>query len=154
MERCGAIVSRSLYVTAGQGHEHSGELARWDQAYQGSSGTGEDPVAALRDLIAAAVRAAVLAPETELRRWFSWQRYWTDSLVDDPIGRGRLRRIDVHVTVARAGHAKRRRALRHPGILPEVTNSDFKATKNRPTVSPDHARELLRRAERAGLCVS
>ena len=100
MERCGAIVSRSLYVTAGQGHEHSGELARWDQAYQGSSGTGEDPVAALRDLIAAAVRAAVLAPETELRRWFSWQRYWTDSLVDDPIGRGRLRRIDVHVTVA------------------------------------------------------
>ena len=97
--RCGAIVSRSLQVTAGQGHQHSSELARWDQAYQGS-GTGEDPVAAFGDLIAGAVRAAVLAPETELRRWFSWPWYWTDSLVDDLIGQGRLRRIDGHVTVA------------------------------------------------------
>ena len=100
LERCGAIVSRSLHVTAGQGHQHSSELARWDQAYPGSGGgTGEDPVAALRDLIAAAVRAAVLAPETELRRWFSWQWYWADWLLDDLIGQGRLRRIDGHVTV-------------------------------------------------------
>jgi len=99
LERCGAIVSRSLHVTAGQGHQHSSELARWDQAYPGSGGgTGEDPVAALGDLIAAAVRAAVLAPETELRRWFSWPWYWADSLVDDLIGQGRLRRIDGHVT--------------------------------------------------------
>ena len=100
LERCGAIVSRSLRVTAGQGHQHSSELARWDQAYPGSGGTGEDPVAALGDLIAAAVRAAVLAPETELRRWFSWPWYWADSLVDDLIGHGQLRRIDGHVTVA------------------------------------------------------
>ena len=101
LERCGAIVSRSLHVTAGQGHQHSSELARWDQAYPGSGGgTGEDPVAALGDLIAAAVRAAVLAPETELRRWFSWPWYWADSLVDDLIGQGRLRRIDGHVTAA------------------------------------------------------
>jgi hypothetical protein len=42
-------------------------------------------VAAFRDLIA----AAVLAPENELRRWFSWQWYWADSLVDDLIGQGR-----------------------------------------------------------------
>src|SRR3989440_5743435 len=67
LERCGAIVSRTLHVAAGQGHQHSSELARWDQAYQGSGGTGEDPVAAFRDLIAAAVPAAVLAPETQLR---------------------------------------------------------------------------------------
>jgi hypothetical protein len=101
LERCGAIVSRSLHVTAGQRHRHSSELARWDQAYRGSGGgTGEDPVAALGDLIAAAVRAAVLAPETELRRWFSWPWYWADSLMDDLIGQGRLRRIDGHVTAA------------------------------------------------------
>ena len=99
LERCGAIVSRSLQVTAGQEHQHSSELVRWDQAYQGS-GTGEDPMAAFRDLIAAAVRAAVLAPETELRRWFSWQWYWSDSLVDDLVADGRLRRADGHVTVA------------------------------------------------------
>ena len=36
LERCGAIVSRSLHVTAGQGHQHSSELARWDQAYPGT----------------------------------------------------------------------------------------------------------------------
>ena len=52
LERCGAIVSRSLHVTAGEEHQHSSELARWDQAYQGN-GTGEDPVAAFRDLITA-----------------------------------------------------------------------------------------------------
>ena len=57
-------------------------------------------MAALGDLIAAAVRAAALAPETELRRWFSWPWYWADSLVDDLIGQGRLRRIDGHVTMA------------------------------------------------------
>src|SRR5260370_36237830 len=100
LKRCGAIVSRSLHVTAGQDHQHSSELARWDKAYQGS-GTGEDPVAAFRDLIAAAVRAAVLAPETELRRWFSWQWHWTDSLVDDLIGQGRLRLIDGDGTLCR-----------------------------------------------------
>jgi hypothetical protein len=99
LERCGAIVSRSLHVTAGEGHQHSSELVRWDQAYPGGSHTGEDPVAAFSDLIAVAVRAAVLAPEAELRRWFSWQWYWTDSLVDDLIGQGRLRRIDGYVSV-------------------------------------------------------
>ena len=127
LERCGAIVSRSLHVTAGQGHQHCSELARWDQAYRGSGGgTGEDPAAALRDLIAAAVRAAVLAPETELRRWFSWPWYWADSLVDDLIGQGRLRRIDGHVTVAgQPATVTHRRAPGHPAILPEVSNSDF-----------------------------
>jgi hypothetical protein len=97
LERCGAIVSRSLHVTAGQEYLHSSELVRWDQAYEGSGGTGEDAGAAFRDLIAAAVRAAVLAPESELRRWFSWPWYWSDSLVDDLIRQGRLRRIDGHV---------------------------------------------------------
>ena len=112
LERCGAIVSRSPHVTVGEGHRHSSELVRWDQAYQGSGGTGEDPVAALRDLIAAALRAAVLAPETELRRWFSWQWYWSDSLVDDLIGQGRLRRTDGHVTVA--GQSRPRQAPPRP----------------------------------------
>ena len=108
LERCGAIVSRSLHVTAGQGHRHSSELARWDQAYRGSGGgTGEDPVAALGDLIAAAVRAAVIAPETELRRWFSWQWYWADSLVDDLIGRG----------WAAQGRRPRHHGLREPATV-------------------------------------
>ena len=36
LERCGAIVSRSLQVTAGEGHAHSSELWRWDQVYSGA----------------------------------------------------------------------------------------------------------------------
>jgi hypothetical protein len=99
LERCGAIVSRSLQVTAGGGHQHSSELARWDQAYRGGS-TGQDPGGALRDLVAVSVRAAVVAPEAELRRWFSWLWYWTDSLVDDLVRERRLHRVDDYVTAA------------------------------------------------------
>ncbi len=102
LERCGAIVSRSLQMTAGQGHSHSSELARWDQAYPGTAGMGQDqdPGRALGDLVVAGVRAAVVAPERELRRWFSWQWYWTGELVDDLVSAGRLRRVDGHVTIA------------------------------------------------------
>jgi len=100
LERCGAIVSRSVLMTAADGHRHSSELARWDQVFLEPGGTGTDPRGALRDLIAAAVRAAVVAPEPELRRWFSWPWYWADSLVDDLAGEGRLRRVDGHLTPA------------------------------------------------------
>jgi len=101
LERCGAIVARSAEVTAGEGHTHSSELARWDQVHAAGSGPPvKDPGEALADLIVAAVRAAVLAPEAELRRWFSWQWYWTDTLVDDLVRAGRLRRADGHVTTA------------------------------------------------------
>jgi hypothetical protein len=100
LERCGAIISRSLQVTAGEGHLHSSELARWDQACPGTGGAGADPGRALADLIAAGVRASVVAPEPELRRWFSWPWYWTDTLVDDLIRDGRLRRVDGHVIAA------------------------------------------------------
>ena len=48
-------------------------------------------------MIAAAVRAAVVAPEREVRRWFSWQWYWTDGLIDGLVGDGRVRRVDGHV---------------------------------------------------------
>jgi hypothetical protein len=100
LERCGAIVSRSLQVTAGEGHQHSSELARWDQAYPGTGAADADPSWALKELIAAAVRASVVAPERELRRWFSWQWYWTDTLLDDLVREGRLRRADGHVAAA------------------------------------------------------
>ena len=39
LERCGAIISRSPQVTAGDRHLHSSELARWDQAFPGTGGT-------------------------------------------------------------------------------------------------------------------
>jgi hypothetical protein len=105
LERCGAIVSRSVDVTSAQGQPQSRELSRWDQAYRGHPGAEAVPSAALGDLIVAGVRAAVLAPERELRRWFSWTWYWTDTLLDELIRSGRLRQVgDGLVT---AGPARR-----------------------------------------------
>jgi hypothetical protein len=100
LERCGAVVSRSLQVTAGEGHWHTSELARWDQACPAAGGTDADPGRALKDLIVAGVRAAVVAAELELGRWFSWHWYWPDTLVDDLVGEEQLRRVDGHVTTA------------------------------------------------------
>ncbi len=100
LERCGAIIARSVLVTAGEGHQHSSELERWDQAYPGTGETGADPARALADLLAAGVRASVVAPEAELRRWFSWPWYWSETLVDDLVREGRLRRLDGHVAVS------------------------------------------------------
>jgi hypothetical protein len=101
LERCGVLISRSLEVTAGEGHLHSSELSRWDQAYAGTGDAQTDPRRAFGDLIVAGVRAAVVAPEHELRRWFSWQWYWTDTLIDGLVREGRLRRVDGYVTTAR-----------------------------------------------------
>ena len=102
LERCGAVIARSVLVTAGEGHQHSSELERWDQAYPGSGETGAGPASALADLLAAGVRAAVVAPEEELRRWFSWPWYWSGALVDGLVRDGRLRRVDGHVTAGPA----------------------------------------------------
>jgi hypothetical protein len=127
LERCGAIVARSITLPSsggpasgdgpasggghadGDGHTHASELARWDQAYAaaqstlssaGSSTGSADPVSALGDLIVAAVGAAVVAREAEARRWFSWPWYWTPTLVDDLVHAGRLRRVDAYLTAA------------------------------------------------------
>ena len=107
LERCGVIVARSVIMTSGDGdgdgHSHESELFRWDQVHQGpASGGSADPATAFADLIVTAVRAAVLAPEPELRRWFSWPWYWTDTLIDDLVRAGRLRRLDVHIAVSRS----------------------------------------------------
>ena len=77
-----------MLETAGGGHEHTSELARWDQVYpRASKGGGLD------DLVVAAVRAAVVAPEREVPRWFSWT--WNrrkEDLVERLMGEGRLER--------------------------------------------------------------
>jgi hypothetical protein len=103
LERCGAIVSRSIVYE--QPHRHTSELARWDQVHSGRAdadgGDAEtDLHHSLGDLLVAAVRAAVVAPERELKRWFSWQWYWGDLLVDELVHDGRLERVDDHVAVA------------------------------------------------------
>jgi hypothetical protein len=85
-----------MEVTAGAGDQRASVLARWDQAYPGGA-TGTGPRRALNDLVVAGVRAAVVAPEAEPRRWFSWPWYWTGTLIDDLVRAGRLRRMDGYL---------------------------------------------------------
>ena len=89
LERCGAIVSRSIVYE--DPHRHTSELARWDQVVPQASRDG-----GLADLIVAGVRAAVVAPEQEVPRWFSWTWYWGDRILEDE----RLVRVDGHVALA------------------------------------------------------
>jgi len=90
VERVGAVVDRHVtFDTDGGGHVHTAELRLWPW---GSTG---DPEAALDDLVVAGVRAAVVAPEREVRGWFSWPA---------DVGRlteaGRLARVgDGHVAL-------------------------------------------------------
>jgi hypothetical protein len=102
LERCGAVVARSLQVTAGEGHAHSSQLARWDQVRPGAGDVGVHLHHSLQELLLAGVRAAVVAPEAELKRWFSWRWYWEDALVEELVGEGRVRRVDGHVALGGA----------------------------------------------------
>ena len=89
LERVGALVSRQVLVpVAGGGHLHRSVLARWDQAYPEPA----DAAGGMSELLAAAVRAAVLAPERELARWFSWRQLATSELIDSMAARGWLLR--------------------------------------------------------------
>jgi hypothetical protein len=95
LERCGAVVARSVVYE--EPHRHTSLLARWDQVHPKPSG-GDDPRRALGEAVCAGVRAAVVAPERELARWFSWRWYWDDAVVDELVRAGRLARVADHVT--------------------------------------------------------
>jgi hypothetical protein len=94
LARCGALVSRAIVYE--EPHRHTSVLLRWDQAHPEPS-EEQEPRRALGELVCAGVRAAVVAPERELRRWFSWAWYWDDALVDRLVAEGRLVRVDGHL---------------------------------------------------------
>jgi hypothetical protein len=88
LERCGAIVARQVVLAgAAGGHAHTSELARWDQVVTEPSAAG-----GIDDLIVAGVRAAVLAPERDIGRWFSWPWLLGEGLLDRLVAEGRLER--------------------------------------------------------------
>ena len=84
--RCGALVTRQVIEPArsGAGHVHRSELARWDQVYPQPAPGPADVIA----LLGAALRAAVLAPERDLARWFSWRWLLPPDAADQLVGRG------------------------------------------------------------------
>lgn len=85
LERCAALVARSVVYE--EPHRHTSVLSRWDQVFPEPSRNG-----GLDELVVAGVRAAVLAPEPELRRWFAW---WEDGLVERLVADGRLLRPEA-----------------------------------------------------------
>jgi hypothetical protein len=76
LELCGAVV------------QCPGGLARWDQVFP------EPPAnpGGFEELLVAAVSAAVVAPEKEIGRWFSWRRPFSTELLDRLISAGQLER--------------------------------------------------------------
>ena len=88
LERCGALVARSIVYE--DPHRHTSDLRRWDQLVP-------EPVrgGGMEQLLLAAVRAAVVAPEQEVRRWFSWRQHRHADLVERLVASGRLRRPEA-----------------------------------------------------------
>jgi hypothetical protein len=80
LERCGVIVTRW------EGEQSV--LYRWDQLYPKPAGGAPD----VGQLVVAAVRASVVVPEREPRRWFSWRWRWEDDLLDRLVEEGLLAR--------------------------------------------------------------
>lgn len=92
LERTGAIVSRSVTVRARSGgHRHTSELRLWPPAETPVPGTTVSPETALEQLLVAGVRAAVLTPEDEVARWFSWPL--PRGTVERLVAEGRLKRL-------------------------------------------------------------
>jgi hypothetical protein len=82
LERCGALVSRSVVYE--EPHRHTSLLSRWDQLFPEAA-----PGGGLGELVVRGVRSAVLAPEAEVPRWFAWRE---DGLVERLVDDGRLSR--------------------------------------------------------------
>ncbi|HET7467524.1 MAG TPA: hypothetical protein VFL29_12750 [Candidatus Dormibacteraeota bacterium] len=85
LERIGAVISDGLVFDAG-GEATFAPMRRWDAVVK-KAPAGEDP---LGDVVVAAVRAAVIAPEAEVRSWFSWPV--TSETIDRLVAAGRLAR--------------------------------------------------------------
>ena len=86
LELCGTVVRRN------------GVLERWDQAFPEPPGGPGGP----EELLVAAVRAAVVAPEPEVRRWFAWRWLFPPELVEGLVASGRLERPEAGWLTARA----------------------------------------------------
>jgi hypothetical protein len=80
LERVGAVVSDGL-VFDEAGDWHFAPMRRWDHVVH-TLASSSDPIA---DIVVAGMRAAVVAPESDVRSWFSWPvpAATIDRLVDD-----------------------------------------------------------------------
>src|SRR5919201_4425637 len=88
LELCGVVVTRAIEPNA-EGMVEGFEYARWDQVFTRPAGGDER----IDDFIVAAVRAAVLATEREVPKWFlTLRRRFDGDLLDRLVSEGRLER--------------------------------------------------------------
>lgn len=87
LERCGVVVTR-LDRT---GDDWVSTLYRWDHLHPQPAGGEPD----LGPVVVAGVRSAVVVPEQEPRRWFSWRWRWEVGLVERLIDEGALMRPEA-----------------------------------------------------------
>jgi hypothetical protein len=86
LERTAAVVPRQVLLeSSGGGERYATELARWDQRFPAAA-----PGGGVAELLAAGVRAAVVAPEREARRWFTWTA--APEEIDRLVAEGRIGR--------------------------------------------------------------
>lgn len=67
LERVGAVISDGL-VFDKDGEASFAPMRRWDRVVK-KARASDDPIG---DVVVAGVRAAVIAPESDVRSWFSW----------------------------------------------------------------------------------
>ncbi|TMC14401.1 MAG: hypothetical protein E6J29_03390 [Chloroflexi bacterium] len=85
LERVGAVLSDGLVFTDASTW-HFAPLRRWDQVFP-DAGAADVSV---EDAVVAGVRAAVVAPEADVRSWFSWAV--PAGVLDSLVASGRLAR--------------------------------------------------------------
>jgi hypothetical protein len=87
LELCGVVLRRAVAPTE-EGEVDGFELVRWDHVFPTPAASG----GGLDELVVAGVRAAVLATEQEIPRWFAWRWRFEPGLVDRLVTEGRLER--------------------------------------------------------------
>jgi hypothetical protein len=87
LELCGIVLVRALEPDE-NGMVEGFEYVRWDQVYP-EPAPGD---ASLDELVMAGVRAAVVASEREIPRWFAWRWRFEPDLVERLVSEGRLER--------------------------------------------------------------
>jgi hypothetical protein len=85
LELCGVIVNRAIDPRK-DGEVEGFEYLRWDQLF--SETTNGD--SRIDNFVVAAVRAAVVATEREVPKWFAWRWRFEDDLLDHLVSEGRL----------------------------------------------------------------
>jgi hypothetical protein len=87
LELCGTVLARAIEPTP-EGTVEGYEYVRWDHVFpEPARGSG-----GIEELVVAGVRAAVLATERELPRWFAWPRRVNQELIERLVSDGRLDR--------------------------------------------------------------